>query len=119
MRRNLPGPALLNHERIRDTMVIQLNLNAVCVPSEDVVAREIEGELILVPLTAGMGDMDDELYTLNETGKAIWSRLDGTRSLCQIAGELAAEYSTPAADIERDVTGLVTELARRKMLVVR
>jgi hypothetical protein len=90
-----------------------------CAPSEGVVAREIEGDLILVPLTAGIGDMEGELYTLNETGKAIWSRLDGTRSLREIASELAAEYGAPAADIERDVTGLVTELARRKMLVVR
>lgn len=100
-------------------MATDLKLDAVCAPSEDVVAREIEGELILVPLAAGMGDMEDELYTLNETGKAIWIRLDGTRSLGQIASELAAEYSAPAADIERDVIGLVTELARRKMLVVR
>jgi hypothetical protein len=100
-------------------MESSITLDNVCSPSEDVVAREIEGELILVPLTAGIGDMEDELYTLNETGKAIWSRLDGTRSLRQIARELAAEYSAPAADIDRDVTGLVTELARRKMLVVR
>ena len=37
-------------------------------PSEDVVAREIEGEFIIVPLAAGIGDMEDELYSLNESG---------------------------------------------------
>ena len=100
-------------------MTDTLTLDAICAPSEDVVAREIEGELIIVPLTAGIGDMEDELYTLNETGRAIWNRLDGARSLRQIASELAAEYSAPAADIERDVAGLVGELARRRMLVVR
>ena len=52
-------------------------MDAVYAPSEDVVAREIEGELIIVPLVAGIGDMEDELYTLNETGRAIWDRLDG------------------------------------------
>ena len=96
-----------------------ITLQSICTPSEDVVAREIEGELIIVPLAAGIGDMEDELYTLNETGKAIWDRLDGVRSLRQIASELAAEYSAPTADIERDVIGLVAELARRKMLIVR
>ena len=96
-----------------------ITLQSICAPSEDVVAREIEGELIIVPLAAGIGDMEDELYTLNETGKAIWDRLDGVRSLRQIASELAAEYSAPTADIERDVTGLAAELARRKMLIVR
>jgi hypothetical protein len=48
--------------------------------SEDVVAREIEGEIIIVPLVAGIGDMEYELYTLNETGKAVWARLDAERS---------------------------------------
>lgn len=100
-------------------MTDRLTLDAICAPSEDVVAREIEGELIIVPLTSGIGDMEDELYTLNETGKAIWGKLDGARTLSQIASELAAEYSAPAADIERDVLGLATELARRKMVVVR
>ena len=100
-------------------MADTLTLDSICMPSEDVVAREIEGELIIVPLAAGIGDMEDELYTLNETGKAIWGRLDGVRSLHQIAGELADEYAAPAADIQRDVSGLVGELVRRRMLIVR
>jgi hypothetical protein len=93
-------------------------LDTICTPSEDVVAREIEGELIIVPLAAGIGDMEDELYSLNDTGKAIWRKLDGRRSLRQIASELALEYAAPVADIERSVIGLVTELVRRKMVVI-
>jgi hypothetical protein len=31
-------------------------------PSDEIVAREIEGELIIVPLTAGIGNLEDELY---------------------------------------------------------
>jgi hypothetical protein len=100
-------------------MTDALTLDMICAPSEDVVAREIEGELILVPLAAGIGDMEDELYTLNDTGRAIWSKLDGVCSLRQIASNLANEYAGSAADIERDVSGLVGELARRKMVVVK
>ena len=100
-------------------MELTITLDNICAPSEDVVAREIEGELIIVPLAAGIGDMEDELYTLNETGKAIWTHLDGVRTLRQLVAELAVEYDAPVADIERDVTGVVTELARRKMLIVR
>lgn len=99
-------------------MVTPQSLNLIYTPSEDVVAREIEGELIIVPLAAGIGDMEDELYTLNETGKAIWDKLDGVRSLEQIAHELAEEYTAPADEIERDVLGLTAELARRGILVV-
>ncbi len=100
-------------------MTDTLTLDMICAPSEDVVAREIEGELIIVPLTSGIGDMEDELYTLNNTGKAIWGKLDGVRTLAQVAAELADEYNAPAGDIERDVSGLVSELTRRKMVIVK
>ena len=87
-------------------------------PSDDVVAREIEGEIIIVPLVAGIGDIEDELFTLNETGKAIWDKLDGRRSLADVVAELTPEFEE-AEDgaIERDVLGLVAELVERKLLV--
>ena len=49
-----------------------------------------------LPLTAGIGDMDDELYSLNDTGKDIWDRLDGEHSLRQIASDLTKEYTAPS-----------------------
>jgi hypothetical protein len=48
-----------------------IELSKIYEPSEDIVARVIEGELIIVPLVAGIGDLEDELFTLNETGRAI------------------------------------------------
>jgi len=86
-------------------------------PSGEVVAREIEGELILVPLTAGIGDMEDELYTLNETGKVIWKKLDGQASLRAIAAALTEDYQAKPGEIEGDVVGLVEELAKRRLVV--
>jgi len=97
-------------------MTSEVTLQTVCVPSEDVVAREIEGEIIIVPLVAGIGDADDELYTLNETGKAIWDRLDGQRSLAAVAAELTGEFDAPAAEIEADVLGFAAEMAQRGIL---
>jgi hypothetical protein len=91
------------------------SLEKVYVHSEDVVAREIEGEIIIVPLVAGIADVDDELYTLNETGKAIWKLLDGTKSLREVAEELAREFE--GDEIVRDVLGFVTELTARRILV--
>ena len=61
-------------------MDAEVSLEKIYMPSEDIVAREIEGEVIIVPLVAGIGDSDDELYTLNETGHAVWKLLDGTRN---------------------------------------
>jgi len=97
----------------------EIRMEAAYIPSGDVVAREIEGELIIVPLAAGIGDTDDELYTMNETGKALWARLDGKNTLREIARGLAEEYDAPPGEIEEDVRGLMTELMRRKMVVVQ
>ncbi len=94
-----------------------IRMDAVYVSSDDIVAREIEGELIIVPLVAGIGDLEDELFTMNETGKAIWDRLDGNTTLSEIVDALAEDYDASPGEIERDVRGLVDELVRRRMLV--
>lgn len=95
----------------------KVSLDGLYKPSEDIVARNIEGELIIVPLVSGIGDLEDELYTMNETGKAIWDRLDGKQKLREILAELSTEFEAPAGEIEKDLIGLVDELVRRKILV--
>lgn len=98
-------------------MKTKINIDAAYCASEDLVCREIEGELIIVPLVAGMGDMEDELFTLNETGRALWAKLDGKKSLKVVAEELSAEYKAPPGEIKKDVIGLAEELLKRKMIV--
>ena len=98
-------------------MTEKISIDGAYSPSEDVVAREIAGELIIVPLAAGVGNMEDELYTLNETGKDIWARLDGKKTVHDIVDELAAEYDADNATLETDVSGLLEELMSRKMIV--
>jgi hypothetical protein len=97
----------------------QLNLNSICASSADVVAREIEGEILIVPLVAGIGDDNDELYTLNPSGQAIWQKIDGKRTLKEVASELAGEFKAPIAEIEKDVLGFASELTRRGILVTK
>ncbi len=94
----------------------KLDMDAVYVPSEDIVAREIEGEIIIVPLTRGIGDAEDDLFSLNETGRAIWKLLDGKKTLAQIVDLLAEAYDASPARIEKDILGLVTELAARRII---
>ena len=98
---------------------MDLTLDDILSPSEDVGSRLIGDELILVPLLAGFGDLEAGLYTMNETGRAIWSRLDGERSLRIIAKEMAEEFSTTLAVVEMDLLRLMEELEMRKMVVVQ
>lgn len=98
-------------------MAERVSRDAVYAVSEDVVARDIEGEIIIVPLVGGIGDLEDDLFTLNETGRAIWDKLDGRRTLEQVIKELSGEYEAGAGEIEKDVLGLIQELVNRRILV--
>lgn len=98
-------------------MMEKIDLSRVYGPSDDVVVREIEGEIVIVPLTSGIGDLEDELFTLNETARDIWARVDGSRPLAAVVHELAAEYEAPEGLIQDDVVGLLQELFDRRMIV--
>ena len=43
-------------------------LERIYAKSQHLVEREIEGEIIIVPLTSGIGDLEDELFSLNQVG---------------------------------------------------
>lgn len=98
---------------------MDLTLDNILTPSQEVDSRLFGDELILVPLLDGIGNLDAELYTMNETGKAIWSRLDGERPLRTIARELAEEFNTTLGVVEKDLLRLAKELQRRKMVVIQ
>jgi len=96
---------------------MDINLTTKYRITDDIVAREIEGELIIVPLTSGIGDLEDELFTLNGTGRSIWERLDGNQTLQQVVESLNQDFKDSSNSIEDDVTGFVSELIRMKMVV--
>jgi hypothetical protein len=98
-------------------LVEKIKSHDVYIPSPDIVARDIEGELIIVPLTSGIGDMEDELFTLNQTGKAIWEKMDGELTVGDIISHLSKEYKAEAGEIQQDVTGLLEELLKRNIIV--
>ena len=98
-------------------MELAVRLESTYKPSEDIVAREIEGDILIIPLVAGIGDMEDEIYNLNETGRAIWKLLDGEMALKEVVRTLSEEYNASSTEIEEDVIGFVQELYKRGILV--
>lgn len=92
--------------------------DAVYRPSDELVSREIDGQLVIVPIAAGIGDLEDELYALNDTARVVWGKLDGQRSVDAVVAELAGEYSGASVEeIGGDVVGLMQELLKRRMVV--
>lgn len=95
----------------------KIRMDMVFSHSSDVVSREIDGALIIVPLTSGVGDMEDDLFSMNETGTEIWKMLDGKKTVQGIVEALVRQYRAEPAEIELDVAGIITELLKRRMLV--
>ncbi|MGA8890145.1 MAG: PqqD family protein [Anaeromyxobacteraceae bacterium] len=85
-------------------------------PSDDVVSREIDGELVIVPLDAGVGDVDD-LFTLNDTGAAVWELLDGERTLAEVVDDVARRFDAPRSEVEVDVLDFAADLVARGFAV--
>lgn len=88
----------------------------VYVPSKKVVARSIEGELIIVPIEDGVADFNDALYSLNETGRRMWDLFGPKTSLGMICTRLAAEYNASMETIQTDVFNLIHKLTHMKII---
>ena len=85
--------------------------------SENIVFRKIENEYILVPIVASAADVES-IFNLNETGAAVWERLDGTKKLSDIIAEIKAEYEGECTQIENDVMAFVKGMVEAKLIEV-
>ena len=80
---------------------------------DDVVAREVVGEAVLLNLSSGT------YFGLNDTGSMIWQLVDeDSASLEDICDAIEEEYDVAREDVERDVLALVEELVEHGLLMV-
>ncbi len=82
---------------------------------EEIVARKIAGEIILVPVTGRLADMK-RIFSLNEVAGHIWDCIDGTRSLGDIVGEVVAAFEAGREEAEADVLEFIAELQKEGMI---
>ena len=98
-------------------MKTQVTLDAVYKTSDDLVVREIEDEIIIIPFVPNGDDTENSPYTLNAIGKEIWQRLDGSKRLKDIVEELISEFESSVGEIENDVIGFTEELLRKRFII--
>jgi len=86
--------------------------------SQAVVAREIAGETLIVPVRAKVGDLAS-IYSFNGTGSLIWKLLERPSTVAELAVKIAQEYEIEAMQAERDVTEFVGELKVASLVEVQ
>jgi|SRR5271168_724059 hypothetical protein len=82
------------------------------VRNREVVSRQIEGELIIVPIRRGVGNLNS-LYTLNGVGSVLWDYLAEGRSVAEMVHRVCEEFEvseeTARTDIQEFLDSLVEE----------
>jgi hypothetical protein len=81
----------------------------------DLVTRSIAGETIIVPIKNNVGDLDS-IYTLNEVGTIIWQRIDGKKSISQIAEEIWTTYDVTPEEAKKDTLEFLNSLKEAGLL---
>lgn len=84
--------------------------------SDNLVSKEIEGELVIVPLISGIGNLDSEMYSLNRTGSAVWKKLDGKSSIENILHELVEEFDSEFNLLKNDIIELMEDLLKKELI---
>ena len=79
------------------------------------VSRTIAGDVIIVPVRGGVGDLD-AIFTLNSVGATIWQLIDGQTSSEALASAVAREYQVNEVTARDDV-GEFLQLLRAKGLI--
>jgi hypothetical protein len=85
------------------------SLSAVLQKNPSFVSRRIADEVILVPISHKVGEIDC-LYALNEVGARIWDLIDGDRSLQELRDTIVAEFDVTEKGAEEDLLALIEQL---------
>ena len=75
----------------------------------DYVQRDVAGECILVPIRRTLAEANS-IYVLNETGAALWNRIDGRRTAQDIVNDFCNEYEVTTDQLTKDFTSLLDDL---------
>ncbi len=81
-----------------------------------IVAREIAGEMILVPIRQNVGDLES-IYLLNETALFAWQLFDGALTLAEVRGRITEAFDVDEQAAGQDLLDLVAQLERVGALV--
>ncbi len=86
-----------------------MNPTAVYAKHPDYVQRDVAGECILVPVRRSLKD-SNSIYVLNETGAALWQRLDGICTVRDICAAFLEDYDVAPDQLHQDFDTLLADL---------
>jgi coenzyme PQQ synthesis protein D (PqqD) len=83
--------------------------------NHDVVSRKIEGELIIVPIRSGVGDLNS-LYTLNPVGSALWEFMNEGHTIPEMVQRICDEFEVSDSQARQDIELFLNSLLEEKLI---
>src|SRR3979411_3147166 len=83
--------------------------------NREVVSRQIEGELVIVPIRRGVGDLNS-LYTLNPVGSVLWDLMSKGCTLSEMVRLVCDEFEVSAAQARQDIEGFLYSMIEEKLI---
>ena len=91
---------------------IVIELNSVVSKSTELLASELDGELVMMDVETG------KYFGLNGVGSVIWNLIDKPHSVSEICSQLEKEYDVEASTCEQEVLAFLNSMDTEKMLVI-
>jgi hypothetical protein len=83
--------------------------------NREVVSRQIEGELVIVPIRRGVGDLNS-LYTLNPVGSALWEFMNEEHSVPEMVSRVCDEFEVTCTQAQTDIQEFLDSMLEEKLI---
>jgi hypothetical protein len=83
--------------------------------NQEVVSRKIAGELIIVPIRSGVGDLNS-LYTLNPVGSVLWDFLTEGHTVAEMVQRVCDDFEVSAVQAQQDIEVFLASLVEEKLV---
>ena len=83
--------------------------------NHEVVSRQIEGELVIVPIRRGVGDLNS-LYTLNPVGSTLWEFMNEGHTIPEMVNRVCDEFDVASVQAQVDIQAFLDSLLEEKLI---
>ena len=81
----------------------------------EVVSRKIDGELVIVPIRRGVGDLNS-LYTLNPVGSVLWDFMREGHTIPEMVEKVCDEFEVSSAQANQDIEAFLDSLLEERLI---
>jgi hypothetical protein len=83
--------------------------------NQEVVSRQIDGELIIVPVRRGVGDLNS-LYTVNPVGCLLWDFMAEGHTLPEMAARVCEEFEVSSTQAMQDIESFLDSMMQEQLV---